>query len=52
MHPAVLETYLSGAMIEGLRRKTEEALAENHGDLKTVEVAVMKFLEARLAEKK
>lgn len=52
VHPAVLETYLSGNMIEGLRRKTEEALAENLPDLRSVEAAVMTFLQARLAEAK
>ncbi|MDQ6655280.1 MAG: DNA topoisomerase IB [Verrucomicrobiota bacterium] len=49
VHPAVLETYLSGEMIEGLQRKTEEALAQNAPDLQTVEVSVMKFLQTRLA---
>ncbi|MFN2508556.1 MAG: DNA topoisomerase IB [Chthoniobacterales bacterium] len=52
VHPAVLETYLSGNMIEGLRRKTEEALAENLPDLRSVEAAVMSFLQSRLAEAK
>jgi DNA topoisomerase-1 len=49
VHPAVLETYLTGDMIEGLKRKTEEALAENSPDLRSVEVAVMRFLQQRLA---
>jgi DNA topoisomerase-1 len=49
VHPAVLETYLSGNMIEGLRRKTEKALADNLPDLRSVEAAVMSFLQARLA---
>ncbi|HEV8184573.1 MAG TPA: DNA topoisomerase IB, partial [Chthoniobacterales bacterium] len=52
VHPAVLETYLSGAMIEGLRRKTEQALAENLQDLRSVEAAVMGFLQVRLAQAK
>nr|MBA3273002.1 DNA topoisomerase IB [Chthoniobacterales bacterium] len=52
VHPAVLETYLSGGMIDGLRRKTEEALAENLQDLRSVEAAVMTFLQARLAAAK
>lgn len=52
VHPVVLETYLSGGMIEGLRRKTAEALEANTQDLQTVEVAVMKFLQQRLAEAK
>ena len=51
VHPAVLETYLSGNMIEGLRRKTEQALAQNLPDLRSVEAAVMTFLQERLAQK-
>ncbi len=50
IHPGVLETYLSGEMIEGLRRKTEQALAENLPDLRAVEAAVMTFLRDRLAK--
>ena len=52
VHPAVLETYLSGNMIEGLKRKTEEALAQNLPDLRSVEAAVMSFLQGRLARAK
>jgi DNA topoisomerase-1 len=49
VHPVVLEAYLSGNMIEGLRRKTEDALANNLPDLRSVEAAVMTFLQERLA---
>jgi len=52
VHPAVLESYLSGNMIEGLRRKTEETLAQNLPDLRSVEAAVMSFLQERLADAK
>lgn len=52
VHPAVLETYLNGSMIEGLKRKTEEALAQNLPDLRSVEAAVMSFLQERLATAK
>jgi DNA topoisomerase-1 len=52
VHPAVLEAYLSGGMIEGLRRKTAEALESKTQDLKTVEVAVMEFLQSRLMQAK
>jgi DNA topoisomerase-1 len=51
VHPAVLESYLSGNMIEGLKRKTEQALAQNLPDLRSVEAAVMSFLQERLATK-
>lgn len=49
VHPVVLETYLDGDMIEGLKQKTEEALSENLDDLRAEEAAVMSFLQARLA---
>ena len=52
VHPAVLETYLSGNMIEGLKKKTEQALANNLPDLQSVEAAVMTFLQERLATAK
>jgi len=48
VHPAVLETYLDGAMIEGLNQKTEETLARKRGDLRSEEAAVMSFLQAWL----
>src|SRR3954465_11842604 len=51
VHPAVLETYLDGGMIEGLKQKTEETLERRRGDLKSQEVAVMNFLQARLKKK-
>src|SRR4051812_27205430 len=51
VHPAVLETYLDGAMIEGLKRTTEETLERKLGDLKSQEAAVMSFLQARLGKK-
>jgi DNA topoisomerase-1 len=51
VHPAVLETYLDGAMIEGLKQKTEETLERKRGDLKSEEAAVMSFLQARLKKK-
>ena len=50
VHPVVLQTYLNGAMIEGLKRKTEQALANNVPDLQSVEAAVMTFLQERLAQ--
>ncbi len=51
VHPAVLETYLDGNLIEGLKTKTEEALEENLADLRDDEIAVLKFLRARLEKK-
>lgn len=49
VHPAVLETYLSGASIEGLKQKAEETLAENLDDLRGEEAAVISFLRDRFA---
>src|SRR6476620_5189955 len=51
VHPAVLESYLDGAMIEGLKQKTEETLERKLGDLRSEEAAVMSFLQARLKKK-
>ncbi|MEY2586074.1 MAG: topoisomerase [Verrucomicrobiota bacterium] len=51
VHPAVLENYLDGAMIEGLKEKTAEALERKRGDLRSEEAAVMSFLQARLNKK-
>jgi len=51
VHPAVLETYLDGNSIEGLKQKTEEALEKEDVDLRADEAAILKFLQARLAEK-
>jgi DNA topoisomerase-1 len=52
VHPVVLESYLDGDMIEGLRQKTEEALSENLEDLRAEEAAVMSFLQEKLVELK
>ena len=51
VHPAIFETYLNGNAIEGLRRKTEEALENEDVDLRSTETAVLKFLQARLEKK-
>ncbi|PYI93573.1 MAG: DNA topoisomerase I [Verrucomicrobia bacterium] len=51
VHPVVLETYLDGAMIDGLKQKAEETLSRKLGDLRSEEAAVMSFLQARLKKK-
>ena len=51
VHPAVFENYLDGKSIEGLRKKTEEALTEKNVDLRSDEMAVLSFLRDRLAQK-
>jgi DNA topoisomerase-1 len=52
VHPVVLDSYLDGDMIEGLKQKTEEALSENLEDLRAEEAAVMSFIQAKLAKLK
>ena len=52
VHPAVLETYLDGNLIEGLKERTEEMLENSLGDLRSEEAAVLAFLRERLAEKR
>lgn len=51
VHPAVLETYLSGNAIEGLKQKTRDALESAEIDLRDGEVAILKFLQDRLEKK-
>ena len=51
VHPAVLETYLSGNAIEGLKQKTKDALESDAIDLREGEAAILKFLQARLEKK-
>jgi len=51
VHPAVFENYLAGNSIEGLKCETDEALANKDVDLRSGEVAILKFLQARLAGK-
>ncbi|MEP7015428.1 MAG: DNA topoisomerase IB [Verrucomicrobiota bacterium] len=46
VHPQVLEDYLNGNSIEGLKQRTEEAMEDV--DLRSAEGAVLKFLQARL----
>ena len=51
VHPAVLETYLDGSSIEGLKQRTQEALEHQDVDFKSSEKSILKFLQARLAKK-
>jgi DNA topoisomerase I len=50
VHPAVLESYLDGDLIEGLK-KTEEGIQENRDNLRSDEIAVLRFLRRRLDKK-
>jgi len=50
VHPAVLDAYLDGTMLEGLRARAEESLVEDLRDLQPEEAAVLAMLERRLAQ--
>ncbi|WP_322399934.1 DNA topoisomerase IB [Massilia luteola] len=50
VHPAVLDAYLDGTMLEGLRARAEESLVEDLRELEPEEAAVLAMLERRLAQ--
>jgi DNA topoisomerase-1 len=49
VHPAVLDAYLDGTMLEGLRALAEEKLVEDLHALQPEEAAVLAMLQQRLA---
>jgi len=51
VHPAVLETYLGGSSIEGLKQRAKDTLESETIDLREGEAAILKFLQARLEKK-
>ncbi len=50
IHPAVIDAYLEGSLLESLTRRTAEELAETKGDFKPEETAVMWLLQSRLQQ--
>lgn len=50
VHPAVFASYLDGTLLETLKQRTEQELADTLHSLKPEEAAVMALLERRLAE--
>jgi DNA topoisomerase-1 len=50
VHPAVLDSYMDGTMVEGLLARAEEKLAEDLHDLQPEEAAVLAMLQQRLAQ--
>jgi len=48
VHPAVLDSYLDGSMLETLKQRADEAMEETRGDLPPEEAAVMALLQRRL----
>jgi DNA topoisomerase-1 len=51
VHPAVLESYLDGHLIEGLKQKTKEALENEMNDFRSGEAAILRFLRTGLNRK-
>lgn len=51
IHPAVLEAYMDGTMLESLKQKVESQLTENVSDLRPEEAAVLGLLQQKLAQK-
>jgi DNA topoisomerase-1 len=49
VHPAVLDSYMDGTMVEGLLARAEQGLAEDLQDLEPEEAAVLAMLTQRLA---
>jgi DNA topoisomerase-1 len=50
VHPAVLDAYMDGTMLEGLRARAEEKLVKELHDLQPEEAAVLAMLQTRLAQ--
>ena len=50
VHPAVLDAYLEGAMLEALKQRTEQEIADGLASLKPEEAAVLAFLQQRLTQ--
>ncbi len=51
IHPAVIESYMDGSMLESLKQKAEEALEEEMASLRPEEAAVLGLLQQKLAQK-
>jgi DNA topoisomerase-1 len=50
VHPAVLDAYLDGTMIESLKRRADQAMARSLPRLRAEEAAVLALLQRRLAD--
>jgi DNA topoisomerase-1 len=48
IHPAVLDAYLDGSLLQTLSRRIEKEISEKLGDLRPEEAAVLAFLQERL----
>ncbi len=52
VHPAVLESYMQGAIVRAIKKQVEEELEDSSEALRQEEVALMKMLRQRLADAK
>ena len=48
VHPAVIDAYLDGSMLENLKRRADDELREGVGELRPEEAAVLALLQQRL----
>ncbi len=48
IHPAVINTYLDGSLLQTLRRRVKNAMTNSLGELRPEEAAVMALLQQRL----
>jgi DNA topoisomerase-1 len=48
VHPAVIDSYLDGSMLENLKRRAEDELREGVAELRPEEAAVLALLQQRL----
>jgi DNA topoisomerase-1 len=48
IHPAIIESYLDGDLIEALKQRAERKLCESMNDLRPAEAAVVALLQQRL----
>jgi DNA topoisomerase-1 len=50
LHPAVLNTYFTGAMIETVKHRVEEEITDLPHELRHEEVALLHLLQKRLSQ--
>lgn len=50
VHPAILDSYLSGMMLKTLKQRAEEEMKESLGELRPEESAVLALLQQRLKD--
>jgi DNA topoisomerase-1 len=52
VHPAVIDAYLEGTLIDTLQQRAEQEMVDSMGDLKPEEAAVLARLQQRLARER